>query len=244
MQPNQMPQYGQQPMMTPPPMGNVPVQLPKDPKPVGLIVGLIIAVLLFIAAAVFGLWAFTQMQDYKNNSDKKAAVAVATANEAQKKDLEAQFAEQEKSPNKTYTSPAQYGSVALVYPKTWSAYAVESDNSSQPVDVYFYPNFVPNVAGKNNYYLRMQELSASYESTLKTYQDKAKQGTVTISTFTPALVKNATPGVIISGQLETDKKGTLVILPVRDKTLKIWTESDAAAGDFTNTVLKNLTYSP
>lgn len=219
-------------------------QLPKSQKSTGLIIGFVLVVLLLVAATVFGFWAFMSRADYKNNSDQKATAAVTAAEAQQKQQLDAQFAEQEKQPLKTYTTPSQYGSVVLTYPKTWSAYVVESDNSSQPVDGYFYPNFVPNVAAQsNNYYLRVQVDGSSYASVVKTYEDKAKQGTVTITSFAPSQVASATPGVRINGQLDSSKQGSMVILPLRDKTLKIWTENDAAANDF-NTVLTNLTYQP
>lgn len=245
MQPNNQPMF-QGPVMPPQPgvpMGQVPVQLPKDKPPFGLIIGLVITVLLLIGAVIFGFWAFASMQDYKNNSDKKAAAAVVVANEEQKKQLDAQYAEQEKSPLKSYTSPSQFGSVKLVYPKTWSAYVVEQTSGSNPVDAYFYPDFVPNTGGKNNYYMRMQISSAPYKAEVDKFKSLAQQGKVTVTPFKPEQVKDATVGVRIDGQLESDKKGSLVILPVRDKVLKIWTESDAAANDY-NVVLKNLTYSP
>jgi hypothetical protein len=48
----------------------------------------------------------------------------------------------------------------------------------------------------------------------------------------------------LSGQIAQQQKGTMVILPLRDKTLEVWTESDAYLSDFKNYVLPNLTFSP
>lgn len=246
MQPNNLPQYpGQVPVnqAQKPNFGTVPVEMPKEQKPIGLYVGIAVAVLVILALLIFGLWAFMSRQDYKTNSDAKAASAVASANAQQKKDLEAQFAEQEKSPLKSYTSPSSSGSVKIVYPKTWSAYISESATGT-PVDGYFNLNFVPSINGKNNYYLRLQVLDTAYKSAVEAYNSPAKQGIVKISAFAPEQVKNATPGVRVDGQLDAQKKGSMVILPLRDKTLKIWTENEASAADFNNIVLKNLTYSP
>lgn len=246
MQPNNMPpQYPQGQSYQPVPQGISPMspQLPSDKSTVGITVGLIVSILLLVGALIFGLWAFTQMQDYKNNSDKKSAAAVVVANEAQKKELQAQFAEQEKSPLKSYTSPSAFGSVKLIYPKTWSTYVVEVPESSSPVDGYFYPNFVPNINGKNNYYLRVRVANTPYANTIATYAPRIKDGSVKVTSFAPTQVPGAAPGVKITGKIEGEKIGTMVILPIRDKTLKIWTESDSANADF-ETVLKNLTYSP
>ena len=244
MPPNTNPQYPQQPQFPPQNPGLQPApQLPSSKPPVGFILGLAVTILLLVAALVFGFWAYGQMQDYKNNSDKKAAAAVVTANEKQKKDLEAQFAEQEKSPLKTYTSPNQFASVKIVYPKTWSAYVVEQTDGANPLDGYFAPGFVPNTQGKNNFALRMQYTSTPYTSVLQQYSAATQAGTVKVSAYTPEQVKGATAGVKLTGQLEPQKSGTMIIVPIRDKTLKIWTETDSTLGDF-NTVLKNLTFSP
>lgn len=240
-----MPQYSQGQPYQPSPQGLTPMppQLPSEKPPVGFILGLVVTILLLVGALVFGLWAFMQMQDYKNNSDKKAAAAVVVAKEAQKKELDVQFAEQEKSPLKSYISPSAFGSVKLIYPKTWSAYVLETPESSSPVDGYFYPNFVPTVNGKNSYYLRIQVASTSYAGAVAAFAAGVKDGSVKVSAFAPEQVKDAAPGVRVTGRISGEKKGTMVILPIRDKTLKIWTETDSALGDF-ETVLKNLTYSP
>jgi hypothetical protein len=244
MPPNTNPQYPQQPQF---PVQNPVVpsgpQLPSSKPPVGFILGLAITILLLVGALVFGFWAFGQMQDFKNNSDQKSATAVLAASEKQKKELDAQFAEQEKSPLKTYTSPNQFASIKIVYPKTWSAYVIEQTDGSNPLDGYFAPGFVPNIQGKNNYSLRLQYTSTPYTAVLQQYSAATQAGTVKVSAYTPEQVKGATPGVKLTGQLEPQKSGTMIILPIRDKTLKIWTETDSAQSDF-NTVLKNLTFSP
>src|SRR3990172_3609611 len=109
---------------------------------------LVIVLLLvgLVAAAGFGWWAFGQRPDYKNNFDKKAAEEVAKAKAEQKTQLEKEFAEREKSPYKTFKGSATYGSVTFNYPKTWSGY-VEEDNTSSPINGYFFPGIVPAVKG-------------------------------------------------------------------------------------------------
>lgn len=243
MQPNNINSYPQGPMM--PPQNGMPAQpqIPANKPPIGFILALVITVLLLFATLVFAIWSFGKMQDYKNNSDQKSAAAVAAANSQLKNELQAQFDEQSKSPLKSYTTPAQYGSVKLVYPKTWSAYVVESGNSGTVVDGYFYPDFVPNITDKNNYYLRIQMVSTAYTDVLNSFSGAVKQGAVKVSAFAPEQVKGAAAGVKISGQITPEKQGTMIVLPIRDKTLKLWTENDQAAADYA-TVLKNLTYSP
>jgi hypothetical protein len=55
------------------------------------------------------------------------------------------------------------------------------------------------------------------------------------------------PGVVgskITGAIESEKKGTLIILPLRANALEIWTESDKYLNDFNKYILPNLSFSP
>jgi hypothetical protein len=211
------------------------------------IIVIILLSMLLIAALVFGYWTYNSRQNYKNNSDKISAAAVKKANEEQKKVLEAQFEEREKSPYKKYISPAQYGALEIVYSKMWSAYVIEQSNSSGTVvNGYFYPDFVPNVGDndKINYSLRIQIIDSNYNTELNKYAQQVKKGTLKSTPFVPELVKGATVGVRLDGQLEQNKRGAMVILPLRDKVVKIWSENQAALNDFNNIILKNLSYTP
>jgi hypothetical protein len=237
-----MDQYNQ-PMVVP----SIPVGGKNTSKPpVWFILVFTVVLLALVAAIVFGFWAYATMKDYKDNSDKKSAAAVTLAKAEQKTQLEAAFAETEKSPLKSYTSPSQFGSVRLVYPKTWSAYVVEQATGSTPVDGYFYNDFVPGINStiKANYSLRLQIMSGSYSSVVDTYKTQISSGKLKAVPFVPGQVKNAVAGVRLDGQISTDKRGSMVILPLRDKVLKIWTEDESRVSDFNNYVLANLTYSP
>jgi hypothetical protein len=207
-----------------------------------LLIPLILASLLLIGTLVFGFWAFGERQDYKDNVDQKisAAVVVAKKQEASVKDK--QYAEAAKLPLKTYNGPEQYGSLALQYPKTWSAYvSVGNGRGGTALDGYFNPDVVPDVdEDTNTFALRVEVVSNSYSDVLRGFQN---QEDITIVPYAlPKLPKVV--GVRISGQIEQDKKGSMVILPVRDKTLKIYTEADAYMNDFNNNILPNLSFAP
>ncbi|HPR10175.1 MAG TPA: hypothetical protein PLJ04_01205 [Candidatus Saccharibacteria bacterium] len=244
---NQMPTAPN--IFVPPAPGQVPnpmsPQLPPDPKtPVWLIVAMIIATLLAIVFLVLTVLFYMQMSDYKNNSDQKSAAAVEQAKATQAEELKLQFAEQEKEPLKSYTAPGSAASTKIVYPKTWSLYAVEGQNGNS-VDAFFNPNIVPDTTNKGNVYaLRMQVLDKPYATVVKEYDAPAKKGEVRISPYKPEQVSAAEQGVRIDGVVRDKVSGTMVILPVRDKTIKIWTETENYVNDFNNFVLKNLEYSP
>lgn len=203
-----------------------------------LLVGLVV---LFLGSSAFGVWAFMGRADYKNNSDKKSAVAVATAKDEQKATDEAAFAEKEKLPNETFNGPSEFGSLKIVYPKTWELY-VDIKTSGTSVDGYAHPGYVPGVQSDTAFALRFQVIGSDYTSLLKQYEGATKNATVTVSPFRAELV-NTVLGSRIDGQITTKRTGSVVLLPLRDKTLKLWTESDTYTADF-NEVLKNLSFAP
>ena len=227
--------------LTPMPGQGMPT---KSKPPVIVILSIVVLTLLSIALIVVLLLVYGQMKDYKDNSDQKSAVAVQKANTELEAKLKAQFAEAEKEPLRSYTTPNASASVKIVYPKTWSLYTIEGKDGGE-VEGYFNPNFVPNVGNNDNVYaLRVEVLNKPYASVSKTYESAAKKGEVTITPYKPAKVGNAETGIRIDGEVRDNVQGAMIIVPVRDKTIRIWTESEAYLNDFDTFVLKNLEYSP
>jgi hypothetical protein len=206
-----------------------------------LLLPLLVALLLLVGVAVFGVWAFGSRQDYKDNVDAKIATAVTAAKADEDKVKDAQFAEEQKNPLKTYTGPAAYGSVTINYPKTWSGYVSDTDGNDPFVDGYFSPGVVPDTQDqKSSFAFRVQVSSQSYSESLQSFQN---QEGVTIQPYSLPKVPNVV-GVIVRGAIEQDRQGIMVILPLRNTTLKFWTESDAFTGDFNNIILPNASFSP
>lgn len=237
MQPNNMmPQPGGYPQM---PLA----ASQKRGHSLSLIIALVVTVLLLIGASVFGFWAFAGLQDYKTNTDQKIAAA---ADEAQRQiiaEKDKEFIEKEKSPHKEYKGPSKFGSVHIKYPKTWAAFVTESEKSGTPIEGYFHPVFVPGIQSGVNFALRIQVSNQSYDQELKQFDARVKAGKVKVSAFKAAKV----PGVLgarVEGEIEAGQKAGMVLFPVRDKTLKIYTQSDQFLGDFNNTILPNLVFVP
>lgn len=209
------------------------------------LIAFIFTLLLFFGAAGFGFWAFSEKQDYKENSDQKAAAAVKIAKEETSTAKDKEFFEKEKNPLQTYQGPPAYGSLDIQYPKTWGAYVVEQNvnASSIPVDGYLHPNFVPGLQSGTNFALRVQVISTAYDQLLKQFENATKLGKVKVSPYSAPNVKTVV-GSRIDGEFATGKQGSVVLLPLRDKTLKIWTEANQFTGDFNNIILPNLKFVP
>jgi hypothetical protein len=228
--------------------GAFPGQVPLSSKPSrrhhrGFIISIIVLTVLWLSTIGVAIWAYASMMDYKNNSDQKSAkaVAIAVQKEDSKKDKE--FLEKEKQPLKTYLGPETYGGLNLQYPKTWSAFITQSDKTVTPIDGYFYPNVVPGIQSGTEFALRVQVSSQSYDQEMKILEGKVKSGKLAVA---PVVLPNV-PGVNgsrITGEVNQGQKDVLILLPLRDKTLKIWTETPEFLNDFDRIILANLKFNP
>lgn len=215
-----------------------------------LIVSVVLLVILLVAALSFGYWAYSGRQDYKNNVDAKISSAVKVAQKNQFDIDNASFVEREKSPYKTFKGPATYGSITFTYPKTWSGYIDES-SSTDPIKSLFYPDLVPADTPINNvspqYALRVDLLDQTYDQVLQDFQSNIQQGTLKAAAYVPPKMKNVSgiqTGTKFDGAIEQGINGSAVVIKVRDKTLKIYTESPKFIKDFNNTILSSLTFVP
>lgn len=203
----------------------------------------LITLVLFFGAAGFGGWAFLSRQDYKNNADQKVAEAVQVASEEVSAAKDAEFVEREKNPLTSYNGPAAFGSVAIQYPKTWSAYVEEAGDGNTPLNGYLHPNFVPGTRTGVAYALRIQVVETDYSEELKKFDSAVKQGKVKVSPYTAKAVPGS-KGARVEGEIDNEIQGSMVLLPLRDKTLKIWTEAEQFKKDLNEIILSSLGFTP
>lgn len=215
------------------------VELPKQSH-TSLIVALLMSI-LFVVSLGFGIWAFIGKQENKSNLDTKIEAASEIAVEKAELAKEADFAERDKNPFKTYTGSATYGSLTFSYPRTWSVYA-EENNTGKLLDLYAQPNVVTGTQASNSFALRVQTLDDSYDTLVAKFQKSAEDGKVTVAAFRAEKVPTVL-GTRIAGEVVKDKQGTMILLPQRDKTFVLWTESTDYNTDF-EAVIKSISFVP
>lgn len=208
-----------------------------------LLIPFIITVLLLLISAGFAAWAFTERNTYKNETDEIVAREVELARQETATAKDKEFVQKEKEPFRQYTSPSQFGSVTLTYPKTWSAYVVENDRGSTPVDGYLHPNFVPSTQSDAVYALRVQVVEQSYDVELERLESSVRNNRVQVSPYKAKNVPSVL-GAKVVGEVKSGQKHTMVLFPLRDKTLKVWTESDQFVDDFEKIILPALVFAP
>jgi hypothetical protein len=209
-----------------------------------LLIPVILLSMLVIGVSAFAFWAYGSRQDYKNNTDQKINVAVTTAVQ-QSQAIDAQkYFQKEKDPLDTFAGPSSFGSVVFKYPRTWSAYVPEESTSQTPINGYFYPGVVPDTSSQANAYaLRIQLMEQSYATSMQQFSGNVSNGQLAVSQYTLPKLPNVI-GSKLQGQLANNKQGTMVVVPLLNMTLEIWTESSQFQSDFINTVLPSLTFQP
>jgi hypothetical protein len=232
--------------MMPPPQGQMmpnPGYQPQKPHShLPWILGLIATVVLLLSAIGFGVWAFMERDTYKNRTDEIVGREVELAKQ-QTAEKETEFTEREKNPFKKYEGPSQFGGVGVTYPKTWAAFITETDDGSTNIDGYMHPGFVPGTRSGTAFALRIQVVNQSYADELKRFDSRVKRGDIKVRPFRAEKVPQAL-GSRIEGEINRGQRNYMVMLPLRDKTLKVWTEADTFLKDFNEIILPNLFFTP
>ena len=206
-----------------------------------LVVPFVISLGLALCFIVLFVWAFAGRQSYKNNVNEKVAAAVEQTKDEVSEQKDKEFAEEQKNPLATYTGGASLGTVGVKYPKTWNVYVDTETNGQVQLDLKFHPSYIP--ASGKLYATRIQVLSRTYTDQLATYSQAITKGSVTATPYVFPSVSSQT-GTLLSGQIDKNYTGKMVLMPIRDKTLVVWTEGQEYLSDFEKTVLENITFIP
>jgi hypothetical protein len=211
-------------------------------KEIGAVSGLLIAnIVLIVLVMGFGsvmIWALMNYFDQRDNVDQKITVAVEKAEKVQADELEKEFIEREKEPFRDFVGPADLGGVTFKYPKTWSAY-IESKRENT-FDAYLQPKVVHGTNEKRPYAVKVSVENNSYEDALKKFKKLVEDGELS----SKRVKVKGFEGVRLDGTFSETVEGSMVVFKIRDKTLKVSTESPGFRNDFNKIILKTLKFNP
>ncbi len=203
-----------------------------------LLIPLITSTVLLLAMIGFGAWSYMSRQDYKNNTDQKVSAAVEVTKKQVSTEKDNEFLEKEKFPLKTYSGPSDLGSIVLSYPKTWSGYVSDNDGKF----FIFNPDIVTERDTPRNA-LRITVEDKQYSTAVNQYTDKVEDGKAKATIYSLPKVPESV-GVRVDGEYDDGKNGSIVILPMRDKTILIACEIQDRIKDFNDIILPNISFKP
>src|SRR5690606_27108300 len=204
-----------------------------------LLVPLIISSLLLVATIGFAAWAFTERQTYKNDVDGLIATAIEINSKEVSDQKDNEFLEREKYPLDTFEGGSQHGAIKVSYPKTWSAHITETQDTAEYV---FSPRYVSGDQNESRA-LKIVVENNPYSQALAIYDGQLLNGELKAKAYSLPKVRNVV-GTRFDGAIEPGKQGSVLLLPLRDKTIKIFNEVPGVSNDFNKIILENLSFNP
>lgn len=197
-----------------------------------LIVVVVVLTLSVLGLGIFGTWSYMNYIDQRDRVAPKIAAAVSAAKKEQADADTKIFLEKEKQPLRPFAGPDDFGHVQFNFPKTWNAYLSNNGADGTGFEAYFQPDAVQSIGVKPSA-LRVSITNVPYEQSLAVYYDLIRTGSLKTS---PITVDGAT-GVRLDGNFSEQISGAMVIMKIRDKTLRVYTESKAFLPDFNTNIL-------
>ncbi|MBP9131757.1 hypothetical protein KBF61_01350 [Candidatus Saccharibacteria bacterium] len=201
------------------------------------LIGIGILTFALLATTIF---LFLELDKAKNKRDEFATAAVEKASDSYKKGIDAKYFQKEKEPFLDFDGPELLGGITFKYPKTWSVLVKQNVSSTEQIDAYLHPSIIRfDEESSRSYALRLQLLKTTYSEAVSPYLGLVQEGKLK----SKAVVFNGAEGLRLDGQLSEEDRGSMIILPIRDKTMLFWTESPDFVDDF-NTMLETFKFNP
>jgi hypothetical protein len=207
-----------------------------------LIVSAIVILIMLGVILWFGSRAF--VNDKSLNAKYEAGVSDGRS--IQKSEDRKQVQEATENPYRTYKAPNQYGGFEVSFPKNWSL-AINS-STQDPIIGMAHPDLVD--IKNDDFALRFTYENAKFADTQKKYDKQTKEAKRSLISE-PTKVSGI-DGIRYTGDLESSssdpnkkkKVGTVVIVPVRDKTLIFQTDSNENYLNYFNEILSKVKIYP
>ena len=204
----------------------------------GWMIGTIGCLVLFLIAGALAIWAFMAYTQEKSDVSGKIQLAEAKARSDQSEVERKKFAEEAKNPRIEFVGPSEYGRVSFMHPKTWSVYVPQDGNDRSGFRAYFHPQIVPSVNSKDSRFaLRVEVLNSDYDKVISQYNSLLKKGDVVSS----SVEYNGNSATRLDGAFSKELRGSVVLMKVRDKTIRFSTDADTFKPDF-QAVLETVKY--
>lgn len=219
---------GVAPLIAPPATAPYDPRFEKSHRNLAETIALVVVSLIAVVFIGLFIWKYLEWDGVKTDVDGQIDAAVAMAVSENTTKLENEFVEREKYPYKTFSGPADYGSLNFEFPKTWNTYIAQDASNGGNFEAYLNPGEVQPVSTQTINALRVRITNQSFESVARSYEGYVNSGLVTITTRN---VGNSVANVY-AGELENGIHGIVTIIKVRDKTISLQTDAELFAEEY------------
>ena len=195
----------------------------------GWMIGTIGCLVLFLIAGALAIWVYMLYVQEKSDVSGKVQLAETQARSDQSEIERKKFAEEAKNPRIEFVGPNEYGRVSFMYPKTWSVYVEQDGSDRRDYKAYLHPEIVPPTGNKaSRFALRLEVLNSDFDNVLSQYASALKKGDITSS----SVEYNGNSVTRLDGAFTKELRGSVVLMRVRDKTIRFSTDADTFKPDF------------
>ena len=236
---SQVPNQNYRPIPTAP-LNPTPVRMDSTTSGAGKIIKTILLIFFVLTTLIAGYFVYYYYREYtiaRTDIDAQIAEAVAKAEKDKTSELEAEFAEREKSPYSTFSGPADYGELTFNYPKTWSVYIEKDAIKGGDFVAYLNPGVVNPISKTTINSLRVTISTSAIDTVTKTYQKLVDKGQLTAETT----IVNGETALRYTGTFSDGQHGSAVLFKLRDKTVTLRTDAEIFFDDF-NHILETVKY--
>lgn len=194
--------------------------------------------LLVLLAAFLGLgmiiFAILAVMEFGDSHQATATLstqkqqAYASGQAAQKAADDQASAAAKETPYRIYTAPAFAGSFVISFPKDWSAAVTESESASTQVDLRVNPDFVTTQGQATQPVAVHVRLLSQPATQINAGVTANPAKGLKISTVTVSGIQSSE----YIGPYDQTHTGTMVVVPVRDKSLVFYNEDAKYASEF------------
>ncbi len=200
----------------------------------------VLAFILLITTIVFSIQSNNKSAQLKTATQDGAKAGA----EAQKAADDKKFQEAQSSDTRTYTAPEFAGSFSIKLPKLWSL-TVTPNEGTNTIAAIANPEYIDTKVER--YALRFSLIDQPYTSYKTKLDQQTKQK---VSASFKGLTASATTlsgieGMKYVGQISTKiPNGTVILVPIRDKTFSIETDDNAVYSEVFNSILSSVKLKP
>lgn len=205
-----------------------------------ILIGLgVVSAILLILTLVFGARAFINGQDLADANQQGQQEGAATQKVADEK----AYTEEKNSDFRTYTAPDYAGQFRINIPKSWSIETTPNDGINT-ISALSSPDYVENKQDK--YPLRFALINKKIDDVKKpldnlTKEKDPKKRKLNVEDITVSGIQ----GYKYTGQIASKvPKGTLVLIPLRDKTFSVQTDDNDQYLTVFTSIVANLGLNP
>ena len=213
-------------------------QMPLPPKKKNkLLIWAVVSTILMVLFLSLFIWQFSEYSTLKRSFDSEVQASVNQAVASKETELREEFESTTNSDTVLFDGPDVLGDIQFAYPKTWSVYIESNQSGSLQLDATIHPVAITNSTAA--FALRVQVIDNEYSDELEDFDRQVEDGELT----SKPVSYSGSNGVRLDGQIDDDLTGSIVLLPLRDKTLLLRTESE----NYTDTyeqMLRTLNFVP